>query len=529
MGVDEFITAIKQYTLEEYFSRFGEIEQALRGLEGNLKIYSAEQKYEILEEIAALTEGGPSFCRLHILSFCMKVNGDSRFTERLLEEVLAADYDEVGEYNKLSHFWQIETAIFQNPKLGSFKVEQLLARLYKELFVAFEQSFGLNGRNYIPIEERNKDLVFVFTGQVLGMEHAPTKTLLDRCYVLQRILEKKVLIINTAMQIPQKGQAPFYGLVNAEYAKCLADLKELEFRGEYFGYYQCKDNMPDLETMAELIRLVKRRKPFYLVDIGGSDICADLCGLFVPQITISTVFSKIAASCGEYQLADKELLQEDKEILAILGVQPENVKRTMFTFSFKRQTHYFTRKELGLPQDAFIVLVVGWRLDEEVDDVFLEMLEQAVMMKGDIAVAFMGIFDSGKERVTSFPALREHIYYLGKQMDALAVIECCDLYVNPKRNGGGSSAAEALYKGLPVLTLPTGDVAAAAGETFWAADYSAMGNQIVRYCQDKSYYSEMSQKAVERAEELMDSEAAFGEMMRKLEKDFRRGILCQEY
>ncbi len=524
LQIERFIHMISSYTMQEYFAKFGEIEQNLQLIEQYCLHGTQKNKDEILEKIADLTLESPVFCRLHILSFCMKVGGGSRFTERLLEEVLSADYGEVGEYNKLSYFWQIEVAVFQNAELGSSKAEQLSARLYRDLFEAFEASFGLCGRNYIPAQERDRSLVFVFTGQLLGMEHAPTKTLLDRCWVLQKILGKKVFVVNTAMQIPAKGQAPFYGLVNAEYAKSLADLKELVYRGEHFSYYQCKDNMPDLETIAELIRLVKKKKPFYLVDIGGSDICADLCGLFVPQVTVSTVFSKIAVSCGEYQLADRELTGEDKKVLTILGVKPEKVKRTMFTFSFKEQTHCFTRKDLGLPQEAFIVLVAGWRLDEEVDAVFLEMLEHTVSQKKNIAVAFMGIFNSCNEKVLSFPTLQKHIYYLGRQMDALAAIQCCDLYVNPKRYGGGSSMAEALYQGLPAVTLPMGDAFAAAGREFCAADYRDMEAAIIKYASDGLYYREMSQKARRRAKILLDSENHFGRIISQIEDEMTCGL-----
>ena len=133
--------------------------------------------------------------------------------------------------------------------------------------------------------------------------------------------------------------------------------------------------MPDLGIMKTIIEMVKVRKPEFILDIGGSDICADLCGLFVPQITISTVFSKIAFSCGEYQMVDKILSDEDKDELAILGVNIRKVKKTTFTFSFKEQTHHYTREQLGLWKNKFILLVVGWRLDQEVDKLFLEMLE----------------------------------------------------------------------------------------------------------------------------------------------------------
>lgn len=520
MSTNDIFDTINQYSMEEYFSRFGEIENRLQSLEDELKIYTVEQRNAILKEVDQWSEQSKPFCRIHLLSFCMKVSGDSCYTEKLLKEVLKAEYNDVGEYSKLSHFEQISTAVFQHPQLGTAGVELLLAKLYKELVAVFMQCFSLEGRNYIPIEERNKSLVFVFINQVLGMNHAPTKTLLDRCYVLKKILGKEVYIVNTAMMIPAKGQAPFYGLVNASYNPEFTRCNELEFRGEHFRFHQCSSNMPDLEEIANLICLVIREKPYYLLDIGGADICADLCGLFTPQITISTVFSKIAMSCGEYQIVDKELNEDDCNKLKILGVEPEKVIRTMFTFSFKEQTHCFTRENLGLPRDRFILLVVGWRLDEEVDDEFLEMLEHTVKEQEKIVVAFMGRFTNFAEKMVPFPVLRTCAYNLGEQSDALAVIETCDLYVNPRRNGGGSSVAEALYKGLPVVTLPIGDVSVAAGVEFQVKDYTEMKQKIIKYCVNSVYYEEMSQKAVERAMRLLDSGSAFGNTVQKLEELF---------
>lgn len=41
---------------------------------------------------------------------------------------------------------------------------------------------------------------------------------------------------------------------------------------------------------------------------------------------------------------------------------------------------------------------MGWRLDQEVDENFLEMLEQVIKKNDNIAVAFMGKFDLYDEK-----------------------------------------------------------------------------------------------------------------------------------
>lgn len=161
---------------------------------------------------------------------------------------------------------------------------------------------------------------------------------------------------------------------------------------------------------------------------------------------------------------------------------------------------------------------MGWRLDDEVTGAYLKMLEEAVGEEPAIHVVFVGRFHRFGEALAGYPVLQAHATNLGEQQDVLAVLECMDLYVNPARSGGGSSAAEALSKGLPVVTLPVGDVAVAAGEIFEVEDYPAMQRQILRYAADHRLYAEMTQKARARAELLLDSKAGFGQALMEIEQ-----------
>ena len=363
----------------------------------------------------------------------------------------------------------------------------------------------------------------MFTAQFLTENHAPTKTACDRAYILQKYLGRQVVIINTAMMIPQKGDMPFYDRKRGEYLPDYRSIRQFSFRGEQFGFFQCEDQMPDLNTIQMLLQKVEEEKPYCIVSIGEGDLCADLCGRIVPQIAIGTVFSQAAVTMARYQVIGNELQASDYRKLQILGTAPENVKKTLFTFTFKKQEHHLKRTELGLPERGVILLITGWRLGNEAGNEFLRMLERAVWREDSMEAVFMGLFEGYEKVMEGFPHLLAKSHYFPYQEDALAVTECCDIYVNPKRKGGGSSSAEALFMGLPVVTLPVGDVAAAAGEKFWVKDYGEMENRICRYCQDKEFYEEMSALARRRAEALTDSKTHFCEIFREMEQrpDFR--------
>ena len=107
---------------------------------------------------------------------------------------------------------------------------------------------------------------------------------------------------------------------------------------------------------------------------------------------------------------------------------------------------------------------------------------------------------------------------MGFTDDILSRLELCDLYVAPKRVGGGTSVVEAMFKGLPVVVLNHGDMAVNAGEEFCVNDYKDMQKKILEYYANPEYYKEMSQKAVKRAEQVLDSETEFVKAIKEMEQ-----------
>ena len=97
--------------------------------------------------------------------------------------------------------------------------------------------------------------------------------------------------------------------------------------------------------------------------------------------------------------------------------------------------------------------------------------------------------------------------------------ECCDLYVNPKRLGGGFSIAECFQVGKPGVTIDYGDVAAAAGPDFLVKDYAEMLEVIKRYTEDKEFYQMQVAKGKQRLQVLLDGTAAMEQIMDKVENN----------
>ena len=139
-------------------------------------------------------------------------------------------------------------------------------------------------------------------------------------------------------------------------------------------------------------------------------------------------------------------------------------------------------------------------------------------------MVFAGIYEKYEEMLTEYPILSAKSNYIYQCEDVLALMEHCDLYVNPVRLGGGFSVIEAFIKGVPGVYTSYGDVYAAGGKEFAVNNLEEMADQILHYQQDKAFYQEMSEKAKERARLMTSSVDAFmdldKEICKRVERDF---------
>lgn len=235
---------------------------------------------------------------------------------------------------------------------------------------------------------------------------------------------------------------------------------------------------------------------------------AELSSNIIPTATMALAFSTLPKSINGIKILGRKLTDEEKES------NTQDVVESRFTFELKPQSTHFTRKDYDISNDAFVIVVVGIRLDYEITDEFLTLLDN-VCSKGAYVI-FAGIFDTYSENVSKYSNVADNSKYIGYCNDMLALMEICDLYVNPIRLGGGFSIIEAFEKGVPGVYTNSGDVYVAGGDEFCVSDYSEMQKAIIKYMTNKKFYSEQSAKAKERAKMMTDSKPALIDMDRKI-------------
>ena len=512
MTVDNLVEKVKAFWTDGK-ANLVDIYKAFMLYEENTEQYKKENAAGLCREMLTIISHGEVKALHFLLSAIIELTNNVDVYKELIR--LCTEDGQLSKEQRYFAYCQLVYYKFTHHEANNKEVWDLLDDLYQCIYEEYYAELS-DLYEKMPRESRNEDFVIVMTSQVLELEHGPTKTLLDRCYILEKKLNKKVYIINTADTLPDDEDLAWYKVHKGNYNPALNDQEYLPYMGCEFSYFQCPNGVPNVSIMREIIKIVKEEQPWCIVSIGGENLTADLCSQIVPVLTVTLGPSERTQCRTTFQMTGHKMDADDVKWIEKRSLPKDHLIEGLFTSAFKEQKHKYTRKELGIPEGEKVCLVVGGRLDSEVSDEFVKLIDR-LAQKG-IYTAFMGKLNNfDKICSENSEVFKEHVINLGFQSDAMAVYELCDIYLNPKRLGGGTSGAEALYKGVPVLTHDYGDVAIGVGEEFHVRDYDAMYEEAVQLAQDKDYYQKKSQKAIERARALTDGETEFVRIIREME------------
>jgi len=121
----------------------------------------------------------------------------------------------------------------------------------------------------------------------------------------------------------------------------------------------------------------------------------------------------------------------------------------------KPSTSALSRQDLALPEAALVLISIGYRLEKEITGAWATRMID--LLKSNPRVIWLLVGGQGKTPPALEQAPAQQIRVLCEHGDMPAVLQCCDIYVNPPRMGGGFSAAEAMAEKLPIVTYADSD------------------------------------------------------------------------
>ena len=450
--------------------------------------------------------------RVFICSYLLSVEKKSEWMEELLSSCIDSDMHYLEKYFVYS---QVTGLLFKYEDYNSARTWELSDDLYEQIYQGYVTELGALPEA-IPAEERNKDFILVMTGQILQIQHGPTKTILDRCRILQKDMGKEILLINLSVMQPLEHVVPMYDISIGSHIEQYGGLEYIDYEDVRIPFVQMSHGFPTVDELLGLIELVKEYKPYQIVSVDDG-IVVDVLSLLVPTLVISLTPSELRRTKAQYIQIGRPVNDDDRVKLGRRGKTEDNVITGIFSSRLAPQGSVKSRQELGLPVDAKIAVVIGGRLNFEVTREFLEAVCPCVE-KG-LYLMFLGDVSQLEAMISEvFDGYTERVICPGTVTDTLMYLDHCYMYLNPIRRGGGTSSVEAMSKGVVPLTTDYGDVYTNVGDEFLVGDYKEMTDMALRLTEDREYYESKSAAARERAARMLDSSSAFISVMDEFEK-----------
>lgn len=150
-----------------------------------------------------------------------------------------------------------------------------------------------------------------------------------------------------------------------------------------------------------------------------------------------------------YLCGNKNMVIEHNRIYNLLD--ENRIYDFKYGLEFKESNKIIRREDLGLKDEDFVMITVGNRLDAEMDEEFIDYVMTFIMQNRDIKWLIVGpkCVKYLEEKYSKL--IGDNVITIKYENDLPALYRICDVYVNPRRKGGGISIAMAMHEGLPIV------------------------------------------------------------------------------
>ena len=175
----------------------------------------------------------------------------------------------------------------------------------------------------------------------------------------------------------------------------------------------------------------------------------------------------------------------------------------------------YSRKELGLPEEAFIMTTISNHLERRITPEVCHAIVEILFRCPNAFYAPMGLVEDNSKMMAIFESygVQERVKFLGNVCDPSQVARSMNLYLNEFPFGSGIGILDALAAGCPVVSMydETGPQQGRYAATYFGIDYVIKTGKkedyvdlACRLINDKVMYKEWSNHASDVYEKRLD-------------------------
>jgi hypothetical protein len=367
----------------------------------------------------------------------------------------------------------------------------------------------------------NEEFAVFITNQFVSSLHGPTLTVLNYASALKQIGMHPIVICTTSVAKSTHLVYPmptpvFFGAVCDEYfaSNTLFDLdlnqtqpnaagSAVKCWGQQFDFMQTTP-MDDPAHLVDLVNFINQLNPRFIIGVGGLNPVLEFIAKVRPVLSVPCVTSLVLPIYA-VPVLHRKLTEHDQQRVETLGIQhPVLSSRLPF-----RLRQFDCVKTSRVDDQVLRFVVVGYRLEDEIRGEFMQTM---LAIKQQYPQASFVLI--GPTAIADYPATLEHCtLFTGRISNAIDLIADCHFMLNPKRQGGGTSAVEALSLGIPVLTQAFGDVYQYIGDPFVFETDADRLAFIQQYLADPEFAATYQDICLETAAQATDTAAIVQELL----------------
>ncbi|MBV1900220.1 MAG: hypothetical protein KUG56_00960 [Kordiimonadaceae bacterium] len=332
-----------------------------------------------------------------------------------------------------------------------------------------------------PLKFEKNNRVIILTRQMLRPPHAPSVDTLDFAAMLKQDHGKEPLIIATseASHSYDGAIAPCF-LANID--EDFIGAKTIDYRDQQLPFLMCGKGVFSINSVAEGLATIAAYNPEMILSVGSPSLLSEpfgdsrFCFIYPTSRGIPSTSTNYFHTWDEVDETMQQQIEDEGHEEHYLFTQHPG-------FELKPASNSLTRAQFDIPEDSFVFVVVGLRLDNDVDGSFVTLLN-TIIEHDKAHIIFAGPFDTYDTCMQGHERLKEKSTSLGFQADIMAVYALSDAFLNPTRKGAGSGIIYAMQALLPILSLPHGDAGMAAAGFPALSSYDDMADAAHKLIDD---------------------------------------------
>lgn len=458
-----------------------------------IKQYFDEMSEKQQEECLDLLKGNGKETIL-ILSYLLQIIRKPIIQTKIEEVLLKEDIPVLEVLNAL---FQMNCYLFKLPiEINQKKHYQYQYMIYKKQVEKIEKKVACD-IEYIPYSHRNSNKIMIMCRTFLREVHAPTAKIVNICNYLGKLGYEVCVLCTYGGNIEKEYWNEWYDSCVENSAFINTGKICVEYFGVHVsGYIICYTSENFIEETEETLEFIKEYNPAFVLDVGGDNIFSCLAERFTTVCSMACVKKPPLTTVHYIARYFQYTEEEDKEFVACLDKTQRVLEMIHVDELSLSQNGVHKKSDYGIKEDAFVILIAGKRLDDEVTDKVQMMLHEVLKQNENVIIVFVGNCNRLKQIMLK-DEYQKNYKFIGEVRDFKGIMKIGDLFLNPPRQGGGTGAYYAIANDVPVLTLDDCDVAQ-VGKQFVCEKLEDMPKIIKRYIEDGEFTQKQKEYCKER-------------------------------